>query len=55
MEHDCIVGTPDAAIEQLRAYRDAGVQRIFLNDDLYDDMEMLEVLAADVLPAIVEG
>jgi len=52
IEHDCIVGTPERAIERLRAYADAGVQRIFLNHELYDDLDMLDLMAADVLPAV---
>jgi alkanesulfonate monooxygenase SsuD/methylene tetrahydromethanopterin reductase-like flavin-dependent oxidoreductase (luciferase family) len=52
IEYDCIVGTPARAIERLRAYGDAGVQRIFLNHELYDDLEMLDIVATDVLPAV---
>ncbi len=50
VERDCIVGTPDDAVRRLREYADAGVQRIFLNHELYDDLEMLELVATDVLP-----
>jgi F420-dependent oxidoreductase-like protein len=52
IEHDCIVGTPDRAIERLRAYAAVGVQRIFLNHELYDDLEMLDVMTTDVLPEV---
>jgi alkanesulfonate monooxygenase SsuD/methylene tetrahydromethanopterin reductase-like flavin-dependent oxidoreductase (luciferase family) len=52
MEHDCIVGTPDQAVDRLRAYADAGVQRIFLNHTLYDDADMVELVANDVLPQV---
>ena len=52
IEHDCIIGTPDRAIERLRAYAAVGVQRIFLNHELYDDLEMLDVMTADVLPEV---
>src|SRR5262245_23353558 len=52
IEHDCIVGTPERAIERLRAYAGIGVQRIFLNHELYDDLDMLDLMAADVLPAV---
>ena len=52
IEHDCIVGTPDRAIERLRAYADAGVQRIFLNHELYDDADMVELVATEVLPEV---
>src|SRR6478735_3928145 len=37
---------------RLREYAEAGVQRIFLNHELYDDLEMLEVVANEVLPRI---
>jgi alkanesulfonate monooxygenase SsuD/methylene tetrahydromethanopterin reductase-like flavin-dependent oxidoreductase (luciferase family) len=50
IEADCIVGTPARAVERLRTYADAGVQRIFLNHELYDDIEMLDLVASDVLP-----
>ena len=52
IEADCIVGTPERAIERLRAYADAGVARIFLNHELYDDLDMLELVASEVLPAL---
>jgi F420-dependent oxidoreductase-like protein len=52
IEHDCIVGTPEQAIERLRAYADAGVQRIFLNHELYDDADMVGLVATEVLPEV---
>ena len=52
IEHDCIVGTPERAIARLREYADVGVQRIFLNHELYDDLDMIDLVANDVLPAI---
>lgn len=52
IEHDCIVGSPARAIERLREYADAGVQRMFLNHELYDDMEMLELVATAILPEV---
>jgi F420-dependent oxidoreductase-like protein len=52
IEHDCLVGTPAEAIERLRAYAEAGVQRIFLNHELYDDLEMVRLLSTDVLPEV---
>jgi F420-dependent oxidoreductase-like protein len=52
IEHDCIVGTPDRAIARLREYADAGVQRVFLNHELYDDADMVTLLATDVLPEV---
>jgi alkanesulfonate monooxygenase SsuD/methylene tetrahydromethanopterin reductase-like flavin-dependent oxidoreductase (luciferase family) len=52
IERDCIVGTPARAVDRLRAYRGAGVQRIFLNHELYDDIEMLDLVATEVLPRL---
>jgi alkanesulfonate monooxygenase SsuD/methylene tetrahydromethanopterin reductase-like flavin-dependent oxidoreductase (luciferase family) len=52
VERDCIVGAPARAAARLREYADAGVQRIFLNHQLYDDLDMLALVAADVLPGM---
>lgn len=54
-EIDFIVGTADRAVARLREYELAGVQRVFLNHELYDDLEMLELIAADVLPQVTDG
>jgi F420-dependent oxidoreductase-like protein len=51
-EVDFIVGSTDRAVARLREYADAGVQRVFLNHELYDDLEMLELVASEVVPAI---
>ncbi len=52
IERDCIVGSSERAATRLREYADVGVQRIFLNHELYDDLEMLEVVASEVLPQV---
>jgi F420-dependent oxidoreductase-like protein len=52
IEADCIVGTPERAAETLSNYAAAGVQRIMLNHELYDDIEMLELLATQVFPKV---
>jgi alkanesulfonate monooxygenase SsuD/methylene tetrahydromethanopterin reductase-like flavin-dependent oxidoreductase (luciferase family) len=52
VEEDCIVGTPQRAVERLREYEAAGVQRIFLNHTLYTDLDMLELMAEEVLPRV---
>jgi F420-dependent oxidoreductase-like protein len=52
IEHDCIVGTPERAIARVREYADVGVQRIFLNHELYDDLDMIDLVVSDVLPAV---
>jgi F420-dependent oxidoreductase-like protein len=52
IEADCIVGAPERAAETLSKYAAAGVQRIMLNHELYDDLEMLELLATQVFPKV---
>ncbi len=52
LEADCIVGTPERAVARLREYADAGVQRVMLNHELFDDTDMLEILAAEVVPRL---
>jgi alkanesulfonate monooxygenase SsuD/methylene tetrahydromethanopterin reductase-like flavin-dependent oxidoreductase (luciferase family) len=52
LEVDCIVGTPDRAAARLREYADAGVQRVMLNHELFDDTDMLEILAAEIVPRL---
>jgi len=52
VEADCIVGTPARAAERLSEYAAAGVERIMLNHELFDDVEMLELLARQVFPHV---
>jgi len=52
LEADCILGTPDRAAERLHEYAETGVQRVMLNHSLFDDLDMLEVLAAEVIPRV---
>ena len=49
----CVVGSVDQAVERLQQYAAAGVQRIMLNHELFDDLEMLDVLAERVFPQVV--
>jgi F420-dependent oxidoreductase-like protein len=51
-EADFIVGSTDRAVARLREYGTAGVQRIFLNHELYDDLEMLELVAGEIIPEV---
>jgi F420-dependent oxidoreductase-like protein len=48
----CIVGSAEQAAKRLREYGDAGVERIMLNHELFDDLEMLDVLAERVFPFV---
>ena len=50
----CVVGSAEQAAERLSEYARAGVQRIMLNHELFDDLEMLDILAEQVFPR-VEG
>ncbi len=52
LSKDCIVGTPERAAERISEYAAAGVQRIVLNHELFDDIGMLELLAREVLPRV---
>jgi alkanesulfonate monooxygenase SsuD/methylene tetrahydromethanopterin reductase-like flavin-dependent oxidoreductase (luciferase family) len=54
LARDCIVGTVDRAIERMNEYAAAGVRRFVLNQSLFDDLDQIELLAAEVLPH-VEG
>lgn len=45
-----VVGTPDRALERLHALADAGVERVMLQHQLPDDLEMLDVIAEEVAP-----
>ena len=50
----CVVGSAAQAAERISDYARAGVERIVLNHELFDDLEMLELLAEQVFPK-VEG
>jgi F420-dependent oxidoreductase-like protein len=52
ISEDCIVGTPERAAERLSQYASAGVERVMLNHELFDDIAMLELLAEQVLPRV---
>ncbi|MDX1520690.1 MAG: LLM class flavin-dependent oxidoreductase [Anaerolineae bacterium] len=45
-------GTPVQLIEQLKAFEAAGVSRFMLQQNALDDIESLELLATEVLPAL---
>ncbi len=52
LRRECIVGSAREAVERLREYEEAGVQRIMLNHELFDDLEMLEILAEQIIPEL---
>jgi alkanesulfonate monooxygenase SsuD/methylene tetrahydromethanopterin reductase-like flavin-dependent oxidoreductase (luciferase family) len=47
-----IVGRPDEVVERLREYERAGIQRLFLQHLAHRDFDMLELFAAEVIPAL---
>jgi F420-dependent oxidoreductase-like protein len=47
-----IVGTPDEVVDRLREYEAAGVERLFLQHLAHRDLDMLELFAAEVMPAL---
>jgi len=47
-----LAGTPAEIVDRLRAYEDAGVTRVMLQHLLHDDLEPIEILGRDILPAI---
>ena len=52
LSHDGIVGTPERATQRLSEYAAAGVQRIVLNHEPFADLDMLELLATEILPRV---
>lgn len=47
-----LVGTPEEAVAQLRPFVEAGVQEFCFQTLLLDDREALEMIAAEVMPAL---
>jgi alkanesulfonate monooxygenase SsuD/methylene tetrahydromethanopterin reductase-like flavin-dependent oxidoreductase (luciferase family) len=47
-----LVGTPAQVIQQLRLLEDAGVERVMLQHLLHRDLETLELVASEMLPAV---
>lgn len=49
---DCFVGTVEQAVDLMGAYVDTGVEHFVLNTELFDDLDMLELIAAEVVPRV---
>jgi F420-dependent oxidoreductase-like protein len=47
-----LAGTPDEFVARLREYADAGVERVMLQHLLVRDMDALELIAREVMPAL---
>ena len=50
-----ILGTVDEVVERCRALEAAGVERIFLQHLVHDDLEMVRLLGAEVAPALADA
>jgi F420-dependent oxidoreductase-like protein len=50
--HGHVAGTPEMWIEQLRSFRDAGVERVMLQWLDLDDLPGIETVAREVIPAV---
>jgi F420-dependent oxidoreductase-like protein len=49
---DGLSGTPDRIVDRLREYADASVERVMLQHLLHRDSDALELVAAEVVPAL---
>jgi F420-dependent oxidoreductase-like protein len=49
---DCFVGTVDRVVDRMNEYAAAGVEHFVLNTELFDDLDMIELLAAEVIPHV---
>jgi F420-dependent oxidoreductase-like protein len=47
-----IVGTPDAFCARLREYEAAGIERVMLQHHLFEDLDALELIGREVIPAL---
>jgi F420-dependent oxidoreductase-like protein len=47
-----LVGTVDEVVERLRAYREAGVERVFLQHLDHSDLDMVRLIGEEIVPAI---
>jgi F420-dependent oxidoreductase-like protein len=49
-----LVGTVDEVLERLRAFAEAGVQRVFLQHLVHEDLEMVELVGREIVPAVAD-
>jgi F420-dependent oxidoreductase-like protein len=52
VRRDCFVGTVDDVVARMREYADAGVERFVLNDELFDDLEHIDLIGTEILPRL---
>ena len=47
-----VVGTPEEAADRLGQLSEAGVERVMLQHLLHDDLELLDVVAQEIVPRL---
>jgi alkanesulfonate monooxygenase SsuD/methylene tetrahydromethanopterin reductase-like flavin-dependent oxidoreductase (luciferase family) len=47
-----ILGTVERVVERLKSYEEAGVERIYLQHLLHRDVEMVELIGREIVPAV---
>ena len=52
LRRTALAGTPDEVVARLREYEAAGIERVMLQHLLHRDVEALELIAAEVVPAL---
>ena len=51
LRRSALAGTPDEVVARLREYEAAGIERVMLQHLVHRDLEALELIAAEVVPA----
>jgi F420-dependent oxidoreductase-like protein len=49
-----LVGTVDEVLDRLTGYAEAGVERVLMQHLVHEDLEMLELIGAEIVPAAAE-
>ena len=47
-----LIGTVDEVVARLRAYADAGVERVYLQHLDHTDLEMVRLIGAEIVPSV---
>jgi F420-dependent oxidoreductase-like protein len=47
-----VIGTVDAAVDRLRAFEEAGVDRVMLQHLLHEDLGMVRLIGREIVPAV---
>ena len=51
-QDNMVVGEVDEVVARLRAYADAGVERVFLQHLDHTDLEMVRLIGEEIAPAV---